>query len=309
MNRRPCSPAGRIGSATLLVLLGCCGSLPLAAAADAPTVTPTADAAPAAKEFTAAGKNRVLVRHERIPLDDRLDVSFLIGTLAKKGEALDPPNRSEHLYQDVDPVPLSSYKVYTPWLDFFKQNVVFVIGKLDPKRFKIARWSVTLNDAGGRLVKTFSGVGQPPEAFFWNGRDQRNDPVPVGHPLIPEIVLVDLYGARVTLPQKHLRLEQFLWEDTNRLEANFLQTAVFRPRSSDVTPAGRLVLQELSNLLDQFSAALVEVRCSGPDADLMADRTRVLREFFARENLRAKKVLAVSAPAQGEDVVAVKAFK
>lgn len=308
MKRRPV-----ILVAALLALFGRLGPAATVFAEGTPTsqdVTPTAQgAAPAAKDFTAAGKNRVLVQHERIPLNDRLDVSYLIGTLAKKGEILPPPSRSEHLYQDVDPVPLSSYKVYTPWLDFFQQNVVFIIGKLDPKRFKIARWSVTLNDPSGRMVKTFSGLGQPPEAFFWNGRDMQNNPVPVGQLLIPEIVLVDFYGARVNLPQKNLRLEQFVWEDKNRLEANFLQSAVFRPKSADVTPAGRLVLQELSNLLDQFSAAMVEIRCSGPDADLTADRTRALREFFARENLRVKKVLAASSPAQGEAVVEVKAFK
>jgi hypothetical protein len=268
-----------------------------------------ADVTPTARDNYAAGKNRVLVAHARAPLADRLDVSFLLGTLAKKGEVLEPPARSAHLYQEVDPVPLASYKVYTPWLDYFQQNVVFVIGQLDPKRFKIARWSVALHDPGGRLVRTFSGLGQPPEAFFWNGRDAEYNPVPVGQSLIPEITLIDYYGARVNLPQKNLLLEQFVWEDKNRLEAGFLQSAVFRPKSAEVTPAGRLVLQELSNLLNQNDAVLVEVRCSGSDADLTADRTRALREYFARENLRAKKVQATSAASQGEPVVNVKAFK
>jgi hypothetical protein len=58
-----------------------------------PVIPASADVTPTAKDFSAAGKNRVLVQHERVPLADRLDVSFLLGTLAKKGETLEPPAR------------------------------------------------------------------------------------------------------------------------------------------------------------------------------------------------------------------------
>jgi hypothetical protein len=268
-----------------------------------------ADVTPTAQDYAAAGKNRVLVQHERPPWTERWDPAFLLGTLAKRGEVLEPPAGSTHLYQEVDPVPLASYKVYTPWLDYFKETVVFVIGRLDAKRLKIARWSVELRDPSGRLVKNFSGLGQPPEAFVWNGRDQNYLPVSIGQALIPEITLVDLYGARVTLPQKSLLLEQFVWEDKNRLQAGFLQGAVFAPKSAQITSDGRLVLQELSNLLNQHDAALVELRCTGPDADLQRDRAASLRDFIARENLRAMKVHAECVTSPGTAIVSVNVFK
>lgn len=253
-----------------------------------------AGATGASGDFIAQGKNRAAVQMERAVYAEPLNLDFLLGTLATKSTALKNVGEPRYLYQEVDPVPLHSYKVFTPWLSHFKQSVVFVIGRLDAKRLNLARWSVSVHDPSGQVVKTFSGAGTPPTAFYWNGRDSQQNPVEVGKPYIPEITLVDVYGATVSLPQKNLLLEEFIWDQPGRMRAGALQDHVFQKQRERFSNSGLLVMRELSHLVDQHDTILLDIECSGPDLDLARERALTLQKFFAKENLRIKKIRLAS---------------
>jgi hypothetical protein len=271
--------------------------------------TGSADVTPTAQDFSGAGKNRAAVATERKPLNDRLDVSFLIASLAQKNENPKIPEEPRYLYQEVDPVPLESYKVYTPWASYFKQSMVFVVGRMDFSRLKIARWAVTVRDLTGREIKSFGGVGNPPEAFAWNGRDSHYNPVAAGQAYIPELNLEDYYGARVSLPQKMFYLDQFVWEEPQRQVLAFLQESVFEAKRARFSRAGELVVDEVSNLVNQQDAWVMEIECTSPDFDLSAERAQALKAFFARENLRLKNIRIKNAPATGEAMVKITSLK
>lgn len=262
-----------------------------------------AQVTPTAKEFIAMGKNRAAIEVERTVYVEPLKVNFLLGTLAKQSRGLKIPEEPRFLYQQVDPVPLRSYKIYTPWLNHFKQAVVFVIGRLDPKRLKISRWSVSLHTEAGEEIKTFSGAGHPPSAFYWNGRDREHRPVNIGQGFIPEITLVDYYGARVSLPQKKLVLDRFIWEGPGCLKAGVIQKNVFKKKRARFSREGRLIMRELSQLVDQHDALILDIECSGPDLDLVGERARVLQKYFAKENLRLKKIRLKSIVRTDESVI------
>ena len=274
-----------------------------------PRAAACADVTPTAQDFSGAGKNRAAVASERKLLTDRLDVSFIIGTLAKKNEGVKVPEEPRYLYQEVDPVPLESIKVYTPWASYFKQSMVFVVGRMDFSRLKIARWSVTVRDTAGHEIKSFGGVGNPPEAFAWNGRDSRYNPVAAGQAYIPELNLEDYYGARVSLPQKMFYLDQFVWEEPLREVLAFLQDSAFEPKRSRFSRTGEEVAEEVSNLVNQQGAWVMEIECTGPDRDLSADRAQALKTYFARENLRLKNIRIKNSPATGEAMVKITALK
>ncbi|MCK5242179.1 hypothetical protein KAR34_06995 [bacterium] len=261
-----------------------------------------AEVTPTAKEFTAEGVIRAKVQAERAVFAGRLDAGFLMETLAKKSNGLKLPTEPLYLYQEVDPVPLQSYKVFTPWLNHFKQSVVFVIGRLDPKRLKIARWSVSLHDQTGREIKTFSGVGHPPVAFYWNARDWERNPLAVGTGYIPEITLVDYYGAKVNLPQPTLYLDQFIWESPRCLRAGIVQDSVFQKKRAGFSRVGNVIMQELSNIVNQHDTVLLDIECFGPDLDMVNERAEVLKKYFAKENMRLKKIRIKSVALSGEPV-------
>ncbi len=286
-----------------MLLIGLLGTLCLVPGAWSEDVTPTA------KDFSASGKNRATIQSDRKPLSDRLDVGYLLGTLAKKHEGVKIPGESRYLYQEIDPVPLESYKVYTPWASYFKQSMVFVLGRLDTSRIKIARWSVAIRDAGGREIKTFSGVGDPPEAFAWNGRDAQYNPVSAGQAYIPELTLEDYYGARVRLPQKTFYVDQFMWEEPYRMALTFMQDSAFEAKRARLSREGQQIIQEVSNLVNQQDAWILEIECSGADTDLSNERAQALKTYFARENLRLKNIRIKNAPVTGEAMVKITSLK
>jgi len=262
-----------------------------------------------AKEFTAEGVNRASIQAKRTVFADRLDVSFLISTLVKKSGGMKLPTEPRHLYPTVDPLPLQSYRIFTPWLNHFKQAVVFVIGRLDHQRLRIARWSVSLHDQAGKEIRTFGGVGYPPVAFYWNGRDREYRPLAVGKGYIPELTLVDYYGATVNLPQKTLYLDQFLWEGPRRLRAGVVQDSVFIKRRVKFSRTGSMIMQELSNIVNQYDAVLLEIECFGPDLNLLSERAQILKKYFARENLRLKKIQIKNIALSGEAVFYITATR
>ncbi|NTV51868.1 MAG: hypothetical protein HGA76_02470 [Candidatus Firestonebacteria bacterium] len=273
------------------------------------SITVRAEVTVTAQDFPGGGKNRAAVATERKLLSDRLDVSFLIGTLAKKNEGMKSPGEPRYLYQEVDPVPLESYKVYTPWAGYFKQSMVFVLGRIDVGRLKIARWSVTVRDLAGKEIKSFGGVGNPPEAFAWNGRDVHYNPVAAGQAYIPELNLEDYYGARVSLPQRMFYLDQFLWEEPLKQVLVFLQDSAFEHKRGKFSRTGQAVIEEVSNLVNQQDAWVMEIECTGPDHDLSAERAQALKGYFARENLRLKNIRIKNAPATGEAMVKITSLK
>ncbi len=268
-----------------------------------------AEVTPTAKDFVSTGKNRASVKTERTVFTGRLNLDSLLGTLAKKSDGMKLPTELRHLYQEIDPVPLKSSKVFTPWLNHFKQAVVFIMGKLDSERLKIARWSVTLHDQAGQEIRSFSGVGNPPEAFYWNGRDWEYNIVAVGQSYIPEITLTDYYGARVSLPQKMFFLDRLIWNEPGRLTAAFVQAGVFGKKHATFSPEGVMIIRELSNLINLKDALILEIECQGPDADLMQDRAQFLKEYFERENLRLKKIRVRSSKTSGTAVIYLTAMK
>jgi hypothetical protein len=275
------------------------------AAATAAVTTLTATA----KDFMAEGKNRASVQMERRVYAEPLNLDFLLGTMASKSSNLKNVEEPRYLYQEVDPVPLHSYKVFTPWLSHFKQSVVFVIGRLDSDRLKLARWSVSVHDQSGQVVRTFSGVGSPPSAFYWNGRDSEQIPVEVGKAYIPEITLIDVYGAKVSLPQKNLLLDEFIWAGPGRLRVGALQDPVFQKQRDRFSPDGLLIMRELSHLVDQHDTILLDIECSGPDLDLARERALTLQKFFAKENLRIKKIRLASITRSENAVFYIAAIK
>jgi hypothetical protein len=269
-----------------------------------------ASVTPTAKDFSSAGKNRAAIQTERKPLAERLDVGFLIGTLAKKSGGAGLPEETRYLYQEVDPVPLASYKVYTPWASYFKQSMVFVLGRLDERNTKIKRWALTVRDTTGQEIRTFGGVGNPPEAFAWNGRDSGYNPVAAGKAYIPEITLENFYGARATLPQKKMfYMDQFMWEDPLRMILAIRQDSLFDSKRAAFSRAGLPVVQEVSNLVNQQDAWVMDIECSGPDADLCEDRAQALKTYFARENLRLKNIHIKNSSSSGEAMVKITSLK
>lgn len=281
-----------------LIGLSLAGIPPVFAAAAEPAqgaATPAAEATASgvtgtSKDFIAQGKNRAAVQMERMVYAEPPNMDFLLGTLAAKSMGLKNAGEPRYLYQEVDPVPLHSYKVFAPWLSHFKQSVVFVIGRLDAKKLNLAHWSVSVHDQSGQVVRTFSGVGTPPTAFYWNGRDREQNPVEVGKAYVPEITLVDVYGAKVSLPQKNLLLEEFIWDGPGRMRVGALQDHVFQKQRERFSSDGLLIMRELSHLVDQHDALLLDIECSGPDLDLARERAMILQKFFAKENLRIKKI-------------------
>ncbi len=279
--------------------------LPLLAVAGGASAQVTATA----KAFVAAGKIRAAIQVERTVFAEQLNVQFLLDTLAKKNRTLKLPQEPRFLYQEIDPVPLLSHKVFTPWLNHFKQSIVFVVGRLDRKRLNIVRWSVSLHDPGGEVVKTFSGAGHPPTAFYWNGRDRENLPVEVGRGYIPEITLEDYYGARVSLPQKKLDLNQFIWQAPKYLKAGATQNQVFTKRRARFSRQGKRIMRELSQLVSQHDAVLLDIECAGPDLDLTAERARALQAYFAKENMRLKKIRIKKVAQSSQAVFYIMAYR
>lgn len=260
------------------------------------------------KEFYAQGKNRVVISLERARLTERPDAGLLLDSLVKKNESLKVPSENAYSLLELEPLPLESQNTAAPWISFFKPAVVFLMGKFTSANVKIARWAIHLHDNAGNTVRTFSGVGQPPSAFRWNGRDEAQNPVPLSKSYLPEMVLTDYYGASVTLPQRKLQLDQFLWQESSRFRAGFLQASMFLPLREKVSESGLEMLQEMSGLLNHQNIVVLEIEGQGADGELVKERLAFLKNYFSGQNLRLKKITTKHSIAQGEAVMYIKAI-
>ena len=263
----------------------------------------------AADALTARGRNLASVTADRGSLGDLPDFDFLVETLARQTPLRLAPVVERPVYPVLDPEPLESYKVYKPWRRGFRRGLVFALGRINAERYGIVKWQVVLHDAGGREIKRFGGAGAPPAAFSWDGRNRELQTVPVGKQVFPELVLEDMYGARVRLPQRKLVVDRFLWEERRRLKAGALQSHCFGPGRRRLSADGEALLRELALDVDRFGARLLTVVCRGPDPKRQQQRAEALKAFFERENLRVETIRAETRTAGGDPVFEVTAWR
>ena len=130
------------------------------------------------ESLTVEAENRVRIRFARPTL--RVDVDPSTAPGLDWGSIVDVLDRHEP--DLVAPLLASSSGerspyLARPWLDGFRDGPV---ARFRPSLDGVARWSMTIADSRGNVVRTFGDSGSPPDEIAWDGRTDDGDFAAVG---------------------------------------------------------------------------------------------------------------------------------
>lgn len=166
-----------------------------------------------------------------------------------------------------------------PWLSHFAAGAV---ARFRPAVEGVARWKLTVANAGGEAVATFQGSGDPPSEIPWDGRSASGAPVTPGATYSYVFEATDKAGNRRHFVGDGFRVAAF------RIMSDAATTLVFagtemsppRDRAASLAAAERPspVILEAASWLDQSAAtqpiAIMAVAHSADEASTLAQRVR-----------------------------------
>lgn len=197
-----------------------------------------------------------------------------------------------------------------PWLDRFSQGAV---ARFRPAVTGVERWKLTVVNARGEAVATYSGKGEPPREIEWNGRSASGATAMPGVTYSYVFEAFDRAGNRRNIVGDGFRVSSF------RFEGSDGPALVFAARELSAGTAGPAVtppiVVEAATVLNQSALVARPVRVevtsrSLEEAQTLASRvTRWLTPMVLGDPSRIQGVTLVQADAPEGGVVRIAAAR
>ncbi len=147
-------------------------------------------------------------------------------------------------------------------VDVVDDTLHVVGGKLEPpaqfvpsigRGDDVSRWSLTIADGRAATVRRIEGVGAPPAAIEWDGRNDNGELVAAGEIYVYQFAATLADGTAVSSRQRLIGI------DRQAVVAVRLTGEAFASGEAELSPRARQVLDEVAGLLDRAPEELVVV--------------------------------------------------
>ena len=233
------------------------------------------------KSLTVQGEDRIRLDFERPPLDVQLDPSKAPGL--DWGSARDVLDRTtpdlaaplvEASARDASPY------LGHPWLSHFASGAV---ARFQPDVKDVASWKLSIVNARGEAVTSFSGKGEPPREIVWDGRSASGTPVTPGLTYSYVLEARDKAGNKRNFVGQGFKVSAYRFETaegpTMTLTARELP-AIPPGRSAAAAPPAPPILIEAASWLNQRPQPSQPVRVTVSARNL--DEAQALADYVTR---------------------------
>lgn len=232
------------------------------------------------KSLTVQGEDRIRLDFERPPLDVALDPAKAPGL--DWGSARDVLDRTTP--DLATPLVMSSARDASPylghpWLSHFASGAV---ARFQPEVKDVVSWKLSIVNARGETVTSFSGKGEPPHTITWDGRSSNGTPVVPGLTYSYVLEARDKAGNKRNFVGQGFRVSAYRFENadgpTMSLTARELPPVA--PGRSTAGTAAPPILIEAASWLNQRAQPTQPVRVTVAARNL--DEAQALADFVTR---------------------------
>jgi len=191
------------------------------------------------------------------------------------------PSRFSRM-RDTVPTVLCNSQVVSPWLTAIAKEplAIFQPGWNGPVPNS---WSLTIADFRGKTFHEYKDKFSPPARIVWDGRNADGQPIYVGHPYSYLLVVTDMSGNQYTVVGEPFTVVALLHQESRGLIISIALDSLFNERDKDLRPEGKIILQEVSDILKRYFELPVRIEAwtgdiqagknqSGSVADCLAER-------------------------------------
>jgi len=255
--------------------------------------------------LTIEGEDKVEIRFERPELDVQVDARAVPGLerddsraiLARGGLDLQAPLLAASA-RGVTP------RRGQPWWSTLREGTV---ARFQPGVKGVERWDLTVADASGDTVRTFSGKGRPPEEIAWNGLTRSGGPALPGRTYSYVFTAWDEAGNRRNFVGKGFDVPDYHYRDGHRHRMVFSGASARAAAPGVPAPVLLEVASWLNQEEDLEEVVTVKVMArSASEAEALASTVeQTLRERLCGEPLRLKMEVRPLSDAPEKGVVVV----
>lgn len=205
-------------------------------------------------------------------------------------EVVDPFGaRKSHIYDEElreqselasTPLPrLENDKIRRPWFNKIITPPIVIFHPIYGQ--DVMKWELVITDAIGKLVRTFSNKGRPPETIRWDGRDNGGQMMDVGTDYAYYVKAVDQLGNTSQLMGRKIKLPGLFWKGELTSYLRLDGRIIFTESSKELTGEGEILLLEASDIVRQEIKKHIKVVVYSRKEELSLDRSRVVAEFLS----------------------------
>jgi outer membrane protein OmpA-like peptidoglycan-associated protein len=177
------------------------------------------------------------------------------------------------------PLPvLSSDQIRKPWL----RNILtppITISHISYEK-ELKQWELVITDSKGEIFRTFAGMGNPPRAVEWDGRNSKDDMFDLGRDYSYYVRVIDNDNNSSFQLGTKIRIPGLYWKEDLNSVVRLDGRIVFKNNSSELTESGIDLLEEAADYVRKDIRKHLRVVVYSQDENLAMDRTKKIANFL-----------------------------
>ncbi len=236
------------------------------------------------------GKYLGKIEEKKPPAELNYDIFEVIQPYGKQGSYIYDMELQVHSEITSTPLPvLASKQIRKPW--FGKILTLPIVISNIPFERNVKQWELAITDETGGIFRTFAGMGNPPKALEWDGKDSKKDMIDLGKNYSYYIRTIDNEDKSSFQLGKKIRIPGLYWKEEILSVVRLDGRLVFDNNSSHITESGKDLLEEAADYVRKDIKRHLRVIVYSQNEDLAMERTKKIANFLLDRIILPEKAI------------------
>jgi outer membrane protein OmpA-like peptidoglycan-associated protein len=242
------------------------------------------------------------IDEKKPPTELKYDIFEVVQPYGKEGSNIYDMELQVHSEISSTPLPiLASNQIRKPWLGNILTPPI-TISNISVERY-IKQWELVITDAMGGVFRTFAGMGNPPKAIEWDGRDSKGNMIDLGKNYSYYLRVIDKESKSSFQLGKKVRVPALYWKEEFNSVVRLDGRIVFENNSSRISESGKDLLEEATDYVRKDINKRLRVIVYSQNENLAMERTKKIANFLLDRIILPEKAITsvIGYESVGED--------
>lgn len=219
------------------------------------------------------------IDEKKPPSELKYDIFEVIKPFGREGSNIYDMELQVHSEISSTPLPiLASNQIRKPWLGNILTPPILISNISVEKNVK--QWELVITDATGGVFRTFAGMGNPPRAIEWDGRDSKGNMIDLGKNYSYYLRVVDYENKSSFQLGKKVSVPALYWKEELNSVVRLDGRIVFEENSSRISESGKHLLEEAADYVRKDINKRLRVIVFSQNENLAMERTKRIANFL-----------------------------
>ncbi len=242
------------------------------------------------------------IDEKKPPSELKYDIFEVIKPFGREGSNIYDMELQVHSEISSTPLPiLASNQIRKPWFGNILTPPITILNISVEKDVK--QWELVITDAMGGVFRTFAGMGNPPEAIEWDGRDSKGNMIDLGKNYSYYLRVVDHENKSSFQLGKKVSVPALYWREELNSVVRLDGRIVFEQNSSRISESGKDLLEEAADYVRKDINKRLRVIVFSQNENLAMERTKRIANFLLDRIILPEKAVTsvIGYESVGED--------